>query len=133
MACFLWGCYIREMRRRSWRSFLESIPVRGLRTWNLRAGNLVEILDNNGKGPILIRVDESSITLVRCLAMNITVRRIVRRIRHAEGQRKRKITRTGSLGPFKRRFMDMGVLVGEETWIKIVAPLDDPIEVQIKN
>jgi len=29
--------------------------------------------------------------------------------------------------------MDMGVLVGEETWIKIVASLDDPIEVQIKN
>jgi len=46
---------------------------------------------------------------------------------------KGKITRIGSVGPLKRRLMDMGVLVGEEIGVKKVAPLGDPIEVTIKN
>jgi ferrous iron transport protein A len=46
---------------------------------------------------------------------------------------KGKIMRIGSLGPLKRRLMDMGVLVGEEIEVKKVAPLGDPIEVTIKN
>lgn len=44
-----------------------------------------------------------------------------------------RITKIGSLGPLKRRLMDMGVLVGEEVQVKQVAPLGDPIEVKIKN
>ncbi len=44
-----------------------------------------------------------------------------------------RITKIGSLGPLKRRLMDMGVLVGEEVQVKKVAPLGDPIEVVIKN
>ncbi len=34
---------------------------------------------------------------------------------------KGNITRIGQLGPFKRRVMDMGVHIGEETGVKIVA------------
>lgn len=44
-----------------------------------------------------------------------------------------RITKIGSLGPLRRRLMDMGVLVGEEVQVKKVAPLGDPIEVKIKN
>ncbi len=44
-----------------------------------------------------------------------------------------KITKIGSIGPIKRRLMDMGVLVGEKVRVEKVAPLGDPIEVIIKN
>ena len=46
---------------------------------------------------------------------------------------KGKITSIGSIGPLKRRLMDMGVLVGEEVKVLKVAPLGDPIEVSIKS
>ena len=44
-----------------------------------------------------------------------------------------KITAIGSIGPMKRRLMDMGVLVGEQVKVLKVAPLGDPIEVTVKN
>lgn len=44
-----------------------------------------------------------------------------------------RITQIGSVGPLKRRLMDMGVLVGEVIKVEKVAPLGDPIEVTIKN
>uniref|UniRef100_C6E707 FeoA family protein n=1 Tax=Geobacter sp. (strain M21) TaxID=443144 RepID=C6E707_GEOSM len=46
---------------------------------------------------------------------------------------KGKITTIGSIGPLKRRLMDMGVLVGEEVKVLKVAPMGDPIEVSIKS
>jgi ferrous iron transport protein A len=46
---------------------------------------------------------------------------------------KGKITKIGSIGPLKRRLMDMGVLVGEDVKVEKIAPLGDPIEVTIKN
>ena len=46
---------------------------------------------------------------------------------------KGKITAIGAIGPLKRRLMDMGVLVGEEVTVVKVAPLGDPIEVNIKS
>jgi ferrous iron transport protein A len=42
----------------------------------LRAGKMVEMLNNEGKGSILIRVDESRIALGRGIAMKIMVRRV---------------------------------------------------------
>ncbi|MCL5023407.1 MAG: ferrous iron transport protein A [Nitrospirae bacterium] len=44
-----------------------------------------------------------------------------------------KIARIGAIGPLKRRLMDMGVLVGEEVTMGKVAPLGDPIEINVKN
>lgn len=46
---------------------------------------------------------------------------------------KGRITAIGSLGPLKRRLLDMGVLVGEEIKVEKVAPMGDPIEVKIKS
>ena len=46
---------------------------------------------------------------------------------------KSRITKLGSIGPLKRRLMDMGVLVGEEIVIDKVAPMGDPIEVTVKD
>jgi ferrous iron transport protein A len=43
-----------------------------------------------------------------------------------------KITKIGSLGPMKRRLMDMGVLVGEAVRVEKIAPLGDPIEITVK-
>lgn len=44
-----------------------------------------------------------------------------------------KITAIGSIGALKRRLMDMGVLIGEEVRVLKVAPMGDPIEVNIKS
>jgi ferrous iron transport protein A len=46
---------------------------------------------------------------------------------------KGKITAIGSVGPLKRRLLDMGVLVGEVVRVEKVAPMGDPIEVRIKS
>ena len=46
---------------------------------------------------------------------------------------KGKIMKIGTLGPLKRRLMDMGILVGEEIEVRKVAPFGDPIEVTVKN
>lgn len=43
------------------------------------------------------------------------------------------ITSIGSIGPLRRRLMDMGVLVGERIDVLKVAPMGDPIEVKIKG
>jgi ferrous iron transport protein A len=41
----------------------------------LRAGKTVEMLSNGGRGPILLKVDESRIAMGRGMAMKIMVRR----------------------------------------------------------
>jgi ferrous iron transport protein A len=41
----------------------------------LRAGKVVEMLNNEGRGSILIKVDESRIAIGRSMAMKIMVRR----------------------------------------------------------
>lgn len=46
---------------------------------------------------------------------------------------KGKITAIGSVGPLKRRLLDMGVLVGEMVKVEKVAPMGDPMEVRIKS
>ncbi len=50
----------------------------------------------------------------------------------APGDRAR-ITAVGSIGPMRRRLMDMGLLPGEEVEVQKVAPLGDPIEVRVKS
>lgn len=42
----------------------------------LRTGRIVEMLTNDGRGAILVRMDESRIALGRGMAMKIMVRRI---------------------------------------------------------
>lgn len=46
---------------------------------------------------------------------------------------KARITAIGSVGPMKRRLMDMGLLPGAEVEVEKVAPLGDPIEVRIRS
>jgi ferrous iron transport protein A len=46
---------------------------------------------------------------------------------------KGRITAIGAIGALKRRLMDMGVLIGEEVQVLKVAPMGDPIEVNIKS
>ena len=50
-----------------------------------------------------------------------------------------KIGQTGKIkkidlkGELKRKFMDMGILIGEEVTVKKIAPLGDPLEITVKN
>jgi ferrous iron transport protein A len=46
---------------------------------------------------------------------------------------KGRISAIGAIGALKRRLMDMGVLIGEEVRVLKVAPMGDPIEVNIKS
>lgn len=36
-------------------------------------------------------------------------------------------------GPLKRRIMDMGITKGSEIYIRKVAPLGDPVQINIRN
>ena len=47
-----------------------------LEDMGLRAGKIVEVLSNEGRGPLLLRIDELRIAVGRGMAMKIMVRRI---------------------------------------------------------
>ena len=44
-----------------------------------------------------------------------------------------KVVKLHGEGPVKRRIMDMGITKGVEIFIRKVAPLGDPIEVNVRN
>ena len=46
---------------------------------------------------------------------------------------KGRVTAVGSIGPMKRRLMDMGLLPGAEVEVQKVAPLGDPIEIRVRS
>lgn len=46
---------------------------------------------------------------------------------------KGKVTSIGTVGPMKRRIMDMGVTPGVEVKVVKVAPLGDPVEVTVRG
>ena len=41
----------------------------------LRVGKIIEMLNNEGRGPILLKVDESRIAIGRGMAMKVMVRK----------------------------------------------------------
>lgn len=43
------------------------------------------------------------------------------------------VTKLNGTGPVKRRIMDMGITKGVEVLIRKVAPLGDPIEVNVRG
>ncbi len=44
-----------------------------------------------------------------------------------------KVVKIHSQGPIKRRIMDMGITKGIEIFVRKVAPLGDPIEVNVRG
>ena len=44
-----------------------------------------------------------------------------------------KVVKLKGEGPVKRRIMDMGITKGQEIYVRKVAPLGDPIEINIRN
>lgn len=49
------------------------------------------------------------------------------------GEQGRILKLDSSIGPIRRRLMDMGVIPGEMIKVEKVAPMGDPIEVTIKG
>lgn len=49
------------------------------------------------------------------------------------GEQGRILKLDSSIGPIRRRLMDMGVIPGELIKVEKVAPMGDPIEVTIKG
>ncbi|SHH64852.1 ferrous iron transport protein A [Anaerosphaera aminiphila DSM 21120] len=44
-----------------------------------------------------------------------------------------KVLKIGGKGPLKRRIMDMGITKGVEIYIRKVAPLGDPVQINVRN
>ena len=44
-----------------------------------------------------------------------------------------KVVKLHGEGPVRRRIMDMGITKGVEIYIRIVAPLGDPIEITVRG
>ena len=44
-----------------------------------------------------------------------------------------KVTKLTGDGPVKRRIMDMGITKGVEIYVRKLAPLGDPMELNIRN
>ena len=44
-----------------------------------------------------------------------------------------KVSRLGGEGAVRRRIMDMGITKGTEIYVRKVAPLGDPIEVNVRG
>lgn len=49
------------------------------------------------------------------------------------GQRGKILKLDSSIGPIRRRLMDMGVIPGETVKVEKVAPMGDPIEITVKS
>jgi len=49
------------------------------------------------------------------------------------GEQGRIIKLESTIGPLRRRLMDMGVLPGELVKVEKVAPMGDPIEITVKG
>ena len=43
------------------------------------------------------------------------------------------VTKLHGEGPVKRRIMDMGITKGQQIYVRKVAPLGDPVEINIRN
>lgn len=54
-------------------------------------------------------------------------------LRHIKPGETVKIKKIIGKGPVRRRLMDMGVTKGEEIFVRKVAPLGDPIEVNLRG
>ncbi len=44
-----------------------------------------------------------------------------------------RVLKVGGLGAIKRRIMDMGITKGVEIYVRKVAPLGDPIEINVRG
>ncbi|WP_019133026.1 FeoA family protein [Peptoniphilus obesi] len=44
-----------------------------------------------------------------------------------------KISKINGQGAYKRRIMDMGITKGAEIYIRKVAPLGDPVQINVRN
>ncbi len=49
------------------------------------------------------------------------------------GQKGKILKLDSSIGPIRRRLMDMGVIPGETIKVEKIAPMGDPIEVTVKS
>lgn len=60
-------------------------------------------------------------------------RRYMNTLKDAKIGRTVKVIKLHGEGPVKRRIMDMGITKGVEIYIRKVAPLGDPIEVNVRG
>ena len=43
------------------------------------------------------------------------------------------VTCVGGEGPLRLRFLDMGIIPGTRVWLQKIAPMGDPIQIQLRG
>ncbi len=54
-------------------------------------------------------------------------------LKDAEVNKKYKVVKINGQGPLRRRIMDMGITKRTEIFVRKVAPLGDPIQINLRN
>ena len=54
-------------------------------------------------------------------------------LRESEVGKYYTVTKINGKGPLKRRIMDMGITKGTELFVRKVAPLGDPVQINLRN
>lgn len=54
-------------------------------------------------------------------------------LREAEVGKYYEIKKIAGTGPLRRRVMDMGLTKGTELYVRKVAPLGDPVQINVRN
>lgn len=54
-------------------------------------------------------------------------------LREAKVGSRYRVLKISGKGPLKRRIMDMGITKGAELFVRKVAPLGDPVQINIRN
>lgn len=71
--------------------------------------------------------------LIRCSIKNSNRRKNMKTLRQAQVGQTVKVVKLHGEGALRRRMMDMGITRGTEIYIRKIAPLGDPVEVNIRG
>ena len=99
-------------------------------------GEPVTVVSELG-GNLILSVKESRVALDKTMAMRIMVwsrrRYLMKTLKEVKIGESVTIKRLHGEGALKRHIMDMGLTKGTEVYVRKVAPLGDPMELNVRN
>ncbi len=124
-----------------------------LNSMGLKKGDFVEILNNQGKGQLVLSKDNTRFVIGRGVAEKITAEPVTKTLSvnfdHKEPDSKKApiitflsqmsegesgiIEKIGGSGLLRRRILEMGMVKGTKVYVEKYAPLKDPIEITAKG
>lgn len=96
-------------------------------------GAVIKVVNEND-GNLIVSIKDSRVAIGKDIAKKIIVEEMWRlTLRDAEVGKYYIIKKIKGKGPLKRRIMDMGITKNSEIYITKVAPLGDPVQINIRN